>query len=300
MYLYDARALKEDFEIIGYTPDVQLDFICASVIEDSLVLCFCLSDPCKRLLFVAVPTAPAPETEALSASLSKPSVPLSPLQRAVLDYCAQVEQQRFEGEAYLDAATARVKSIGLLANQLEVQCKCVDVATKNLVEHLGVSEANGQDFLSEFRTQADSQAAVLARFEESLGRLKSVTLHSVLATDHRSTLLDCVPSDKLRDWQARCTTALEALNARTARVSTALSDLRAHVNEEAKIQFDEVCTMHICLLIVHMLYTFLFACAVVQCGRQAGGGGCVSFIGCSHSCCAVITSQCCARKGACN
>lgn len=181
---------------------------------------------------------PVPSEPEYVPNLQASGMGLTPMQRAALDFEAQITFQVSQGGHWKDAATARGNSIGKLSECMETQCKCADVATKNLLEHFGVCESNLTDFANGFAVSKATHDGTLAAFESSLEKLKAVRLHPALATDSRTTLQDCVPVDKLTEWHARCVGAQSSLASRIDYGTATLTALRMDVNREVSAPFE--------------------------------------------------------------
>jgi hypothetical protein len=243
VYLYDARALDDTYQAPSLENEVQLEYPSASRVpglslENSfLIVRHFVRLPCvlRRL----VPSEPE-----YSPTLQASGIGLTPMQRAAMDFEAQITFQVVQGGHWKDAATARGKSIGKLSERMETQCKCAEVATKNLLEHFGVCESNLTDFSTGFAVSKAAHDATLAAFEASLDKLKAVKLHSALATESRATLQDCVPVDKLKEWHARCVGAQSSLASRIDYGTATLTALRMDVNREVSAPFEgDVCLL---------------------------------------------------------
>ncbi|KAH9104419.1 hypothetical protein LEN26_015023 [Aphanomyces euteiches] len=144
---------------------------------------------------------PVPTTSSSSRLLQDTS---SPLLRALFDYETQFHQQYLMGEALENATMARLASADTCLEELRAQGAGVQAALSNLETHHSAMQKRFTPFWKEFQAATDDHAQLLANFGTYVDRLKDIPLHPALATPTRTTLLDCIPLERERDWLLSC------------------------------------------------------------------------------------------------
>ncbi|KAF0682866.1 Aste57867_25053 [Aphanomyces stellatus] len=147
---------------------------------------------------VDVPRVPASSSSTLLQETS------SPLLRALFDYETQFHQQYLMAEAVEEAGTARLASTDACIEQLRAQSNGIQAALANLETHHTAMTQRFTPFWKEFQAASDDHAQLLANFDAYVARLKGIPLHPALATATRTTLVDCIPLDRERDWLVSC------------------------------------------------------------------------------------------------
>jgi len=144
------------------------------------------------------------------------NVSSSPILRVLSDYALQylhdLETARAHQRGNRDLINACFESV---RQQKNIR-RAWNAATSNLQRHCEVSNNKFKAFSKKFREQQVRQAKFLAGFDDSLQRLCRVHLHPKLKSEERSSLIDCVPVNRLKRWASECTHSQELLQSKLA------------------------------------------------------------------------------------
>eukprot|EP00939_MAST-03C_sp_MAST-3C-sp1_P004936 g4936.t1 len=144
------------------------------------------------------------------------TVSSSPVLRVLSDYAQQYFHDLQIAKALIEGNRERVTGCyKSLRHQANIQ-RAWEAATTNLQEHCEASNRKFRSFGTKFREHQNRQTKFLARFDSSLQRLCRVYLHPKLRAPQRTTLVDCVPINRLKRWASECTNSQEQLHSKLA------------------------------------------------------------------------------------
>ncbi|ETW05950.1 hypothetical protein, variant [Aphanomyces invadans] len=186
----------------------------------------------RRILSLDKPPAPriVLQPQNVHAPAALPSSPFnhskllqetsSPLLRALFDYESQFQQQVLMAEAVESTAIARLAATEACVEQLEHQSRAIQAALSNLDTHHVAMQARFTPFWSDFQHTSADHTQLLENFDTYVNRLQTIPLHPALATATRSTLLDCIPLDRERDWFVSCQQSQKSIQSKMEGLAT--------------------------------------------------------------------------------
>ncbi|EQC34587.1 hypothetical protein, variant [Saprolegnia diclina VS20] len=149
------------------------------------------------------------EVPSLSPSSAPAARPLyessSPLLKALYDYEVQFKAVAMMGQTLDTVAQARLDACDTCLAQQRAQASAIQAAMANLdTFHIAMTQ-HFQPFWKDFRSTSEHHEELLTHLEAYIGRLETIPLHPALQTPpHRTTLYDCIPLERVRDWRTQC------------------------------------------------------------------------------------------------
>ncbi|GMF43685.1 unnamed protein product [Phytophthora fragariaefolia] len=127
-----------------------------------------------------------------------------PMMRALVEYEGYFQLQVSQSEALESGTCANIAASERGAHELQVQERAIAAAVANLDLFKTSMMKHFAPFWTDFQATSDKHERLLSQFDSYLEALGTVELHPALATEERTTLYDCIPVEKEREWAAQC------------------------------------------------------------------------------------------------
>ncbi|OQR80687.1 hypothetical protein ACHHYP_17301 [Achlya hypogyna] len=180
----------------------------------------------RRVLSQETPVAPRTVLQPQSyqvPSLSPTSTPAprplyessSPLLRALYDYEVQFKTAALTGQTLDTIAQARIVACDTCLSHQRAQAMAIQAAMSNLdTFHIAMTQ-HFTPFWKDFQATSVHHEELLNNLEAHIGRLETIPLHPALQQPpHRTTLYDCIPLERVREWRTQCAQSHSHLQAK--------------------------------------------------------------------------------------
>eukprot|EP00164_Ancoracysta_twista_P002213 GFYU01002924.1.p1 GENE.GFYU01002924.1~~GFYU01002924.1.p1 ORF type:complete len:1060 (-),score=318.65 GFYU01002924.1:109-3288(-) len=161
---------------------------------------------------------------AMSPSAMETQPEHSPL-RTIVQYEAQFQMDVMKAKGYLEKFE---QCLGISRNCLDeqaVQRQAFEAAYRNLTGHSNQVTTFFEKFLTQYNNRYVKHGDLLKNFDTDLSKLKDTPLHNTLQSQHRKTLLDCVPKQDLESWSSKCRELYNHLNEKVPDLQNVYNDI---------------------------------------------------------------------------
>lgn len=133
----------------------------------------------------------------------------NPLLSAVPSFEQSFKYEALKADAFAQAAARALESCHDSCRRQQVQAEALQAAVSNLNDYYDSAKSTFTDTALQFRQLQYSHGELLASFDRNFHKLSQVTLHKSLRTETRTTLMDCIPAEKVQHYKAECATKHE-------------------------------------------------------------------------------------------
>lgn len=133
----------------------------------------------------------------------------NPLLAAVPSFEQSFKYEAIKAEILAEAAARTLQSCEDSLQRQQVQAEALQAAVSNLSDYYDTAKSTFRDTALQFRQLQYTHAELLASFDKNFHKLSQVKLHKSLRTESRTTLMDCIPAEKVQQYKSECATKHE-------------------------------------------------------------------------------------------